>query len=234
MDNYSSYLKLKIKSDRKLASILDKAVNQVGQNLYDMASDALAGAERATWYLSCLTPGYADVCREQSHEDIRYFYGLYQAARREDVILDMVEIYFKKEIVQISDSAEQSLLASVAQYFADIASERLNKQTLAYFLAIIVLSSGDFKEAVVKAITKSMGTVIGAVSFYGKVQNAALSARKLKTLHPEYYWELYNNKIEMLYHLIESEMSKIIYFIMSGSNDEEELLFLIRELVRNK
>ena len=96
----------------------------------------------------------------------------------------------------------------------------------------MVLSSRDFKDAYAKSIIKNSGYIISSASLYGQVQIAALAARKLKNLHPAYYWDLYSNNIEMVYHIIEEPMSKIMYLIDSGSNNVEELTFLINDLVR--
>ena len=79
---------------------------------------------------------------------------------------------------------------------------------------------------------KTVGSIVGAASFYGKVQISAMAARRLKATQPKYYWDLYNNDMEMLYHLIEVPMSNILYLIDSGSTDEEEIIFMVNELVR--
>ncbi|WP_276643227.1 hypothetical protein [Siccibacter turicensis] len=55
MTNYSAYLKFA--SDKKLNTLLSRSVKSPGQGLYDMTTDAMAGADKAAWYVSCLVPG---------------------------------------------------------------------------------------------------------------------------------------------------------------------------------
>ncbi|YCI79967.1 hypothetical protein M1D83_10415 [Enterobacteriaceae bacterium] len=59
MTNYSAYLKFKFASDKKLNTLLTRSVKSPGQGLYDMTTDAMAGADKAAWYVSCLVPGDA-------------------------------------------------------------------------------------------------------------------------------------------------------------------------------
>ena len=51
--------------------------------------------------------------------------------------------------------------------------------------------------------------VNGAI-IYSKAQVAALAANKLKFQDSEYYQALYQQNLEMLYFLIEPQMTKII------------------------
>ncbi|WP_181426982.1 hypothetical protein [Pantoea ananatis] len=62
--------------------------------------------------------------------------------------------------------------------------------------------------------------VNGAV-LYSKAQIAALAANRLKFQDPVYYQDLHQENLEMLYFLIEPQMSKIIYQVNSGGNNEE-------------
>lgn len=238
MTNYSAHLKLKVQAEKKLAATLDNSVKSVGKEIYNMANESLAGAERALWYLSCITPGYTDVCRAQQIEDYRWFTSRIEVLRRDDVILDMVEIYFKRSINQLSQLEQKSLFQKIAKDLVKVATnhatDTLSENTLAYFLALAVLGTSSFREKIEKIIIKSAGYSIAGASFYGKIQLAALAARKLKNTHPEYYYDLYRNNIEMLYVLIEQPMSKILYLIDSGSDKEEEIVFLINDIVRKK
>lgn len=238
MTNYSAYLKLKTESDKNLAKVLDRSVKAVGQTIYEMATDTLAGSERASWYLSCLVPGHSETCRELAIEDYRWLKSRVEILNRNDIILDMVELYFKRKISKINQPVERSFYLEIGEYLsglaADEASGTLSKNTLTYFLALAVLSSSEFKDAYAKAIIKSSGTIVSLSSFYGKVQIAALAARRLKSTHPEYYWDLHRNNIEMVYHIIEESMKKILYLVDSGSNDEDNILYLVSELMRKK
>ena len=73
--------------------------------------------------------------------------------------------------------------------------------------------------------------VNGAI-IYSKAQVAALAANKLKFQDPTYYQALYQQNLEMLYFLIEPQMTKIIYQIESGGNNEEIIGDAIYELLK--
>lgn len=63
------------------------------------------------------------------------------------------------------------------------------------------------------------------------MQTAALSARKLQFSDPNYYSALYKENLELLYFMIEPEMKKILYLTNSGSNNEEEIIFLMNKIL---
>lgn len=236
MSYYSDALKLQARAESDLASRLDRAVSAVGESLYEMANDTLAGIERASWLSSCFISGKSAVCAEIKHEDVRYILSKKETLTRPDVVLDMVEIWCKRKVDQLTDKDERSLLVKIARHLVGIAvdkaTDNLGNYTLAYFLALLVLSSRNFKDATMKSIIKNSGYIVSAAGVYGKVQKAALAARKLKILHPDYYWDLYKNNLEMLYYIIEEPMSKIINLLDSGSDNAEEITFLINDLVR--
>lgn len=73
--------------------------------------------------------------------------------------------------------------------------------------------------------------VNGAI-IYSKAQVAALAANKLKFQDSAYYRALYQQNLEMLYFLIEPQMTKIIYQIESGGNNEEIIGDALYELLR--
>ncbi|MDK6769615.1 hypothetical protein QP380_30465, partial [Klebsiella aerogenes] len=61
---------------------------------------------------------------------------------------------------------------------------------------------------------------------------AASAANRLKFQDPAYYQALYKENIEMLYFLIEPQMSEIIYQINSGDNNEEKIGDALYEILR--
>ena len=62
---------------------------------------------------------------------------------------------------------------------------------------------------------------VKVAAFYSKAQIAAMASSKLKFQDPEYYNLLLREKIEMLYVLIEPQISRIMYEVQSGGNNEE-------------
>jgi len=67
---------------------------------------------------------------------------------------------------------------------------------------------------------------------YAKAQVAASAANRLKFQDPLYYQALCKENIEMLYFLIEPQMSEIIYQVNSGDNNEEKIAGALYEILR--
>ncbi|WP_420064680.1 hypothetical protein [Pectobacterium colocasium] len=227
-----AYLKQKMQADRIIALKIENALVEINQDLKDTANTLYSGVERASWYGSCLFDDYKDVCKQLMSEDYRMLIAVKQVYLREDVILDMVEIFFKKKLRRISEEKQNNILQEVEKKSAEHASTKFSKLSLAYVLAKIVRMSKDFNDFHTKIINKSSLAVVQVGSFYGKIQRAVMAARRLKNIEPEYYWELYNEKIEMLYFLIEPEMSKIIYMTNSGSYNEEDVVYLLNQVLK--
>ena len=59
-----------------------------------------------------------------------------------------------------------------------------------------------------------------------------LAANKLKFQDSAYYQALYQQDLEMLYFLIEPQMTKIIYQVESGGNNEEIIGDALYELLK--
>jgi len=93
-----SYLKLKLQADRTIALNFEKALAQLREETRTASTTVASGIERASWYSSCVFDDYKDVCKRLRSEDVRMFSALPQVFSRHDVILDMVEIYFRKNL----------------------------------------------------------------------------------------------------------------------------------------
>lgn len=64
--------------------------------------------------------------------------------------------------------------------------------------------------------------------FYGKVQEAAMSARHLRNVNPQLYWVLYSMHVEMLYFLVEPILPA---HITINKNDESEIINFINGMI---
>ncbi|MDF3736979.1 hypothetical protein P3S22_26870, partial [Enterobacter hormaechei] len=66
----------------------------------------------------------------------------------------------------------------------------------------------------------------------GIQQKCALAARHLKAINPDYYWILYQAKLEMLYYFCEPILSKLFKKMKSNafSNLDDLADFLQRDL----
>ncbi|MFP9227557.1 hypothetical protein [Pectobacterium cacticida] len=227
-----AYLKQKMQADRIIALKIENALVEINQDIKETADTLYSGIERASWYGSCLSDDYKDVCRQLRSEDYRMLIAVRQVYLRDDVVLDMVEIFFKKKLMKISEEKQGNILKEISKKIAEHASVKFSKLSLDYVIAKIARTSGSFNDSHTKIINKGSLAVVQVGSFYGKMQKAAMAVRRLKNIAPEYYWELYNERIELLYFLIEPEMSKIIYMTNSGYYNEEDVIYLVNQVLR--
>lgn len=226
-----SYLKMKLQADRNIALDLEKALRVIQQDALNTARGLSSGAERLSWYGSCMFEDYRDVCKQLTQEDMRMLSTLRQVYRRHDVVLDMVEIYFRKKLSRISEQGQQKIINAIIDKGIKYASEKAGKTALALLIAQLITASHKFRTSHINLINTTSLTAVRVISFYGKMQKAALSTRKLRFNDAEYYFDLYNQNLELLYFLIEPEMTKIIFMIKSGSNKEDEIIYLMNEML---
>lgn len=102
---------------------------------------------------------------------------------------------------------------------------------MANSLSILITNSLGFKNKFLIRMNKFSTVVVTAVSFYGKAQEAALEARKLRLLYPDLYWILYRENIEMLYFLISDQVNNAL-LNSSGLRGEEKFISIVKTLVR--
>lgn len=189
------------------------------------------GAERLVNYSACLMPDeyYRSSCRDTWREDKRLVMALGEIYDRGDVTLDMVEIYFRKTLTRLGEQKSNSLVAHIQKLLgkaAEHSSVKASKLALSLTIANLVISSRDFKQTHIKLVNSFSATL------YAKAQIAASAANRLKFQDPAYYQALYKENIEMLYFLIEPQMSEIIYQINSGDNNEEKIGDALYEILR--
>lgn len=94
---------------------------------------------------------------------------------------------------------------------AKITTDLVVRKTVAYAFSKAAAESMTLTLVLRKKLNKSGARVALAFFYYGLVQEAAMAARKLKMLNPDYYHILYNNKLEMFFFLIESYLPPEIY-----------------------
>lgn len=226
-----SYLKLKLQAERTIALNFEKALIELQQTTLDTGRSVLSGAQRASGYGSCFFDDYKDVCKQLKREDLRYLKQLRMLFSRQDVVLDMVEIYFRKKLSRIDDNGIQNIQRLLAEKASDYASGKFSKIAIAQLIALVITESRDFKKSHIKIINTTSSYAVTAFKFYGKFEVATKAARKLRFDDAEYYFDLYNNNMEMFYYLIEPEMSKIIYLQKSGSTNEDQVLTLLNNIL---
>ena len=70
--SYNAYILKKLEAHKYLASVLDKSISEVGKQSLKQANSIYDGTERLSWYLSCFTENYFDVCVKIAKEDYRF------------------------------------------------------------------------------------------------------------------------------------------------------------------
>lgn len=197
-----------LQANRILALKLDHAVSAVGQQITDHVETLEKGATRLLYYTSCSTDEYNDVCQRQKTEDLRFRDALYKIIRHDDVIYDMLRIYFE-EIFKYKTSDQ---LEHIKQWLmavnVHIAASSLTSAgfTFAVASSVRIGLNLSLEMSALTGTWASRGIV--AVGIYGVVQKAADSAHRLQIQFPSYYSALYAQGLEMLYFLIEPTFKK--------------------------
>jgi hypothetical protein len=222
-------VQFKLQTDRSAAVALDRAVNGVRQGSGGTLEDVRSGVERASWYSSCLFDKYKDVCTELSTEDQRFIKCIYEVYKRKNIIADMMKMYLEEELKYISDSQIKSLDAKLTKQLANYRSGLLTKMAMANALSVITVNSFSFKNEIMAQLNRYSFALVTAASLYGKVQMAALAARKLKSVSPHLYNALYKNNMEMLYFIVSGKIDKALINSM-GLRGEDRIISIMKTL----
>ncbi|EMH4161702.1 hypothetical protein RJ498_000918 [Pluralibacter gergoviae] len=232
-----NYLKLKARSDQRLAIVLTKAIKEVYASHMQTVEDLKLGSQRVVNYGSCLIPNeyYRSTCHEQWGEDKRLYLSILEIYKRNDVVLDMVQLYFQKTFSRLGDEKSFTLVSYIKEKIGDKAyelAERTSKKALALTIAKLIISSGEFQSSYIQKVNEMSSWIVKTVTFYSKAQVAALASNKLKFQDSAYYQILFREKLEMLYFLIEPQISKIIYEVESGRDNAEIIGNALYELLK--
>lgn len=231
------YAKMQAKAQRNLAIALTRALREINNTTKSTIESVRLGSERMINYGSCLVPDeyYRNTCRELINEDRRLALSLAEIYNRNDVALDMVEIYFRKTLKRLGEQKSISLVEYLKKAVGDKAyeyAEKSSKLAISLTIAKLIISSGDFHESHVRMVSRLSSMFVNGAVIYSKAQIASMAANKLKFQDAAYYQALYKENLEMLYFLIEPQMTKIIYQIKSGGNNEEIIGDALYELLK--
>ncbi|EOC3059598.1 hypothetical protein ACINJI_001199 [Cronobacter dublinensis] len=225
----STILKFRSENDRAAAIALDRAVNGVKDSMVENMQDAKAGVERASWYSSCLFDRYEDVCSQLKGEDKRFFKSVFEIYKRKDIIADMLEMYIELELKNTNHSTLQIIEKKLTKILVDYSGAQLTRKSMAASLAILIVNSFGFQNSLLLKISKSSFTLITVAALYGKMQEAAFAARRLRVLSPELYHLLYANNMEMLYFLVSEKIDKALVNSV-GLRGEDRFISIINSL----
>lgn len=232
-----NYLQLKMQSNKQLAIALTNSLRDMHEDHMATLEKVKQGTQRLVSYGACLMPDeyYRNACRDTWREDKRLVLALGEIYNRKDVTLDMVEIYFRKTLNRLGEQKSKDLIANIHNLLgkaAEHASAKASKLALSFTLANLIINSRDFKQNHIRLVNSFSTWFVNGATLYSKAQVAASAANRLKFQDPQYYQALYKENIEMLYFLIEPQMSEIIYQVNSGDNNEQVIGDALCEILR--
>lgn len=232
-----NYLQLKMQSNKQLAIALTNSLRDMHEDHMATLEKVKQGTQRLVSYGACLMPDeyYRNACRDTWREDKRLVLALGEIYNRKDVTLDMVEIYFRKTLIRLGEQKSKDLITNIHNLLgkaADHASAKASKLALSFTLANVIINSKDFKQNHIRLVNSFSTWFVNGATLYSKAQVAASAANRLKFQDPQYYQALYKENIEMLYFLIEPQMSEIIYQVNSGDNNEQVIGDALYEILR--
>lgn len=232
-----NYLQLKMQSNKQLAIALTNLLRDMHEDHMATLEKVKQGTQRLVSYGACLMPDeyYRNACRDTWREDKRLVLALGEIYNRKDVTLDMVEIYFRKTLNRLGEQKSKDLIANIHNLLgkaAEHASAKASKLALSFTLANLIINNRDFKQNHIRLVNSFSTWFVNGATLYSKAQVAASAANRLKFQDPQYYQALYKENIEMLYFLIEPQMSEIIYQVNSGDNNEQVIGDALYEILR--
>ncbi|WP_336803899.1 hypothetical protein [Erwinia aphidicola] len=239
----SSSLRSKMRNERDAAIALDKALSGVKDNINSTASDVYSGVERLSWYSSCFFEKYKDSCSDLSSSDKRFFLVIGEVYKRADVIGDMIEMYISIELEKAKESIKgrsdiannnkvRELDVKITALLSYYMSGKAAKNTIAGSVTSLIENSGAFSSNVLNVMNKRSLGIVTDLSMYGKIQKASISAIDLKHKMPSLYYELYKNKLGMLYFLIQPSVDKAIA-ASNGKSGEDRIISVVRALTKD-
>ncbi|WP_240987380.1 hypothetical protein [Erwinia piriflorinigrans] len=140
-------------------------------------------------------------------------------------------MYIEAELKTTDRSGIQSIDEKLTKTLVGYSGGKLTKTAIASSLSILVVNSFHFKNEVLVRLNKYSITIVTVASFYGKVQVAALAARRLRQLSSGLYQVFYSNNIEMLYFLMSDSIDKALINSI-GLRGEERFISIMRNLAR--
>lgn len=192
-----------LQANKILALKLNHALTGVGKAVSNQLETIGAGATRALYYTSCFTDEYQDVCQQQKTEDIRFAKAVYHILRREDVVYEMLKIYFEEVFRQKTSAQIDHIKKMLMAVNIHIAASSFTNAGFALAASSSVAAGMNLSLEISALVGNWASRGIASVGIYGVVQKAADSAHRLHFTYPAYYAALYAQELEMMYFLIQ-------------------------------
>lgn len=217
---YSNEVISYLQANKILALKLDHALTGVRKAVSNQIETIGAGATRALYYTSCFTDEYQDVCQKQKTEDVRFAKGVYHILRREDVMYEMLQIYFEEIFRYRKSDQIEYIKKTLMAVNVHIAASSLTNTGFALAAAASVAIGMNLSLEVSALVDGWASRGIASVGIYGIVQKAADSAHRLSFTYPAYYAALYAQELEMMYFLIAPLFERAEAFKAQWASDD--------------
>lgn len=208
-----------LQNNRILALKFDHAVSAVGQQVTNQVKTLRKGATRLLYYTSCFTDEYNVVCQQQKTEDLRFRNGVIRIIQHDDVIYEMLRIYFEEIFKYKTNDQLEHIKTALMAVNVHIAASTLTGAGYALAVATSVRIGLNMSMQLSALTGRAAGTVAGVVATYGLIQKAADCAHRLHIQYPAYYSALHMQQLEMMYFLIEPVFERAGAFEAQWSSD---------------
>lgn len=122
--SHNAYILKRLEADRYLASVLDKSVSEVGKQSLKQASSLYDGTERLSWYLSCFTENYFDVCIKMKKEDYRFIKAIRRLVGPAKITFTLSQRVF---LATLTSSYNSTIILDNGLYYSDIITAMIEK-----------------------------------------------------------------------------------------------------------
>lgn len=218
---YSDSLIRKMEVEKLLSIKLEEALSGVKDDVIKQAKMIGDGATRLSYYTSCFTDNYQDVCSRLQHEDIRFIKAIIRLVKDRNIIFQMVSIYVDCLLQNKSTARIQHIQTLLLRLGITLSTSMLTSQALVYSITEAICT-GAHTHAWIKAKAGTLSTYsVFLLKAYGLVEEASKSANLLKSSHPYYYNALYHNELEMMFFIIEPIILKSSIFNAASISDND-------------
>ncbi|WP_345828445.1 hypothetical protein AAGR08_02940 [Pantoea sp. BRR-3P] len=192
-----------IQADKLIALQLEKAFYGVKKQVLEQANKIGDGATRLSYYISCFTDNYQDVCARLKEEDLKFLEGVAELVKHRDIIYRMLHIYFEDIFIFKNRSQLEAIKSKLLKAGVMTSASALNNQAFVIGITTTVCLGTSLSTTAFKWTGKATTLAVTGLGLYGIVQHAAESAERLQLLAPMYYHALSLQKLDMMYFLIE-------------------------------
>lgn len=126
----------------------------------------------------------------------------------------MLYLYFKMISDDVDEGNPEGSARQLIRKMSAIASHMNiaggTRYAFASAASLALSQSGFMSKIIVERLSAKLPQAVFVLQFFGVQQKCALAARHLKAVNSDYYWILYQAKLEMLYYFVEPAISKMI------------------------